>query len=606
MTPPVPPDSGALRLRLELDRLRAELAGWQARESELRRREQQLADEQGRLRETRLASLNLIEDAVAARNDMAQALDALRGEVQARQRAEAEALRERDLQRKVLDSLPGVFYLIDGHGHFIHWNRGFEQVTGYTAEEIAGMRPLDFFGSAADRERVAACIEQVFSEGQSDVEAGFTGKDGHSTPYYFNGRRILIDGEPCLVGMGIDISERLRTEAARTALERQLRESQKMEAVGTLAGGIAHDFNNILAGMLGQLTLVGDMLEGSHPARGGLDQVRRGAVRARKLVQQILAFSRRSPPELQAQPLRPLVEEALAMLRATLPAHVALEARLTDTAPCARVDATQIEQVLLNLGTNAWHALGGERGWIEVGLDERVLSADDALVRSGKLAPGPYAQITVSDNGVGMDAPTLARVFEPFFTTKPVGSGTGLGLSVAHGIVTAHGGAVEVRSEPGRGTAFTILLPAVEAAEASASGFAGLEDSPSGRGERVLYIDDDETVALVVGALLERGGFRAISLGDGASAVEALRNSPGAFDLVLTDYNMPGMSGLDVARAVRSINPALPVIVSSGHVDEALQREAAALQVDAVLNKERLVEDMVPLVTRVLDRQSAA
>ncbi len=598
----VVPDSNhvdLLRLRLELDRLRVELAERRGREADLDRREARLVTEMASLRDTRLASLNLIEDAVEAGKRMADANDALRAEVRAREQAQAEVLQERDLLRRVLDTLPGIFYLLDAQGHFLRWNLEFERGSGYAPEEIAGMHPLDFF-TGDDRALIARRIAEVFSNGHSDAEADFTAKDGSKSPYYFSGRRILIDGEPCLVGMGVDISERLRTEAATRALELQLRESQKMEAVGTLAGGIAHDFNNILAALLGQVSLTRDTLPPDHPARQGLEQIRRSAVRARSLVQQILAFSRRSPPELKAQLLRPLVEEALAMLRATLPALVTLEARLDDPMACARVDATQIEQVLLNLCTNAWHALGSEAGRVVVTLDTLDVAPDSGLARAAKLAPGAYVSLQVRDTGVGMDAATRSRVFEPFFTTKPVGSGTGLGLSVVHGIVAAHGGTITVDSEPGRGSEFRILLPSVPSAEEQQSGFGALGAPDGGRGERVLYVDDDETVGLVVGGLLARAGYRAVSVGDAQSALAALRADPGGFDLVLTDYNMPGMSGLELARAVRALDPELPVIISSGHVDSDLQANATALRVNAVLNKERLVEDMIPLVRSVL------
>ena len=248
-----------------------------------------------------------------------------------------------------------------------------------------------------------------------------------------------------MVGTNRDITERKQAEAARRGLEAQLRESQKMEAIGTLAGGIAHDFNNILGAIRGHLALAHDDLGVGHAALPSLEQINKATRRARTLVQQILAFSRSEPQELVNRPLRPLLQETLALMRATLPAGVSLEAKLADAPLHVLADATQIQQVLMNLCTNAWHALQGQAGRIGVGLEPIVLPSDPAQ-RPGGLPPGNYAHLWVSDSGCGMDLATRTRIFEPFFTTKPVGQGTGLGLSVVHGIVAVHNGSLTVDS----------------------------------------------------------------------------------------------------------------------------------------------------------------
>ena len=391
----------------------------------------------------------------------------------------------------------------------------------------------------------------------------------------------------CFIVQGTDTTERRRSEALKRALEAQLRETQKLEAIGTLAGGIAHDFNNILGAILGNLSLASEAVGPGHAAQAPLAQIRIAGRRARELVHQILAFSRRQPQELVAQPLRPIVDETLALLRSTLPTAVQLDAVLEAEPLWVQADATQVQQVLVNLCTNAWHALHGGRGRIEVGLCA---------------APGQQVRLWVADNGVGMEPTTRERIFEPFFTTKAVDEGTGLGLSVVHGIVTAHGGAISVDSTPGQGSCFTILLPRTPAGSPLPEPIADMPASArAGGGYRVLYIDDDETMALLGGGLLQRAGHTVEVFQDAALALAALRERPAAFDIVVTDYNMPRFSGVEVAREVARIRPALPVVITSGYVSQALCDEAAAVGVRHVLHKENTLEELCETVRRVLD-----
>src|SRR5205814_4727110 len=243
-------------------------------------------------------------------------------------------------------------------------------------------------------------------------------------------------------------------------VEAQLRHGQKMDSVGTLAGGIAHDFNNILGAVIGNVALARQEVGEGHAALLHLDEIHKASVRARNLVRQILTFSRREPQELLTQPLRPIVEETHQLLRATLAARVEIEVALGDALLHVEADATQVQQVLMNLCTNAWHALPDGAGRIHIGLDATSLD-EAAAQRLGGLPGGRYAHLWVSDTGIGMDAATRERIFEPFFTTKPVGQGTGLGLSVVHGILSAHHGAIDVDSEPGQGSTFHLYFPVV-------------------------------------------------------------------------------------------------------------------------------------------------
>lgn len=388
-------------------------------------------------------------------------------------------------------------------------------------------------------------------------------------------------------------------EAELRRFEAQLGEAQKMESLGTLAGGIAHDFNNILGAILGNVELARGEVDAGHPVLVMLGEIQKAGLRARDLVRQILTFSRRQPQQLRNVALRPIVDETYGLLRVTLPAGVELELSLSNEPLHVDGDATQLQQVLMNLSTNAWHALRGEVGKIVIGLEAAHLDAATARALSGLVA-GPYAHLWVSDTGMGMDAATRERIFEPFFTTKPTGQGTGLGLSVVHGIVVAHQGSIAVDSLPGQGSTFHLYLPAVNPPLPTMS-VERLSDAPLlGHGEHVIYLDDDETVMLVVERLLERAGYRCSGFTDAAAALEAIGDEPGAVDLFVTDYNMPGRSGLDVAREIAAIRPGLPVVISSGLITDELREQAAAAGVRAMLEKEDTFRDLTALVGRLL------
>ncbi len=402
-----------------------------------------------------------------------------------------------------------------------------------------------------------------------------------------------------------DVTARKRADEERSRLEAQLRESQKMEALGTLAGGVAHDFNNIITAILGNAELAAYEIESGSNAREFLDEIRKAARRARDVVNQILAFSRREPTRRRRMVLDPVLEDSVRLLRATLPARVTLQAYCAAGVPPVMADATQIQQVLINLVNNATQAMNGVAGRIEVRLDQIVLDEETArnrpaLAELRQRHHGRTVRLTVSDTGCGMDAATLARVFEPFFTTKLPGQGTGLGLAVVHGIVRAHGGAVEVASDPGRGASFSIHLPVAnegtDAVEMPASGSA----PASARRWNILYVDDDASLVMMLPRLLERRGFRVSAYVDPNEALNVLRAAPSAFDLVIADYNMPGMSGLDVVREVRTIRADLPVAIATGYIDETLRAQAASLGVTELIFKPVAIDDLCAVVEAIL------
>ncbi len=509
-------------------------------------------------------------------------------------------------------------------------NQAFERRTGYRRDEVLGRSPRLLQGPRTQRaalDRIGAALAQ-----RQPVRCELVNYTKDGDAYW-----VELDIVPVANGDGRlthwvaverDIGERKQAETDRRELEQQLRESQKMESIGTLAGGIAHDFNNILASILGNAALAGEDIGPGHPARAGLRQIDNAARRARDLVQQILAFSRRQPSERVLRPLRPLLVETVSMLRSTLPAMVTLQTALSDEPIDVRADTTQIQQVLMNLCTNAWHALDGRSGSICVGLER----ADGDAATPGwpaALAPGRYAHVWVRDSGSGMDAATRERIFEPFFTTKPAGLGTGLGLSVVHGIVSAHQGAITVDSRPGAGSTFHVYLPAAPAGEppaaetgempfgagraadvganigaetgAETGEWAGAGASAAAANRRhVLYVDDDEAMRLMIEALLGRAGFRVTGCAGAREAIGRVRAQPTAFDVVVSDFNMPELSGLDLARELARIEPVRPIVITSGYLSPELRTQALSAGVCRLLNKQNSLEELVPLIRELL------
>jgi PAS domain S-box-containing protein len=406
-----------------------------------------------------------------------------------------------------------------------------------------------------------------------------------------------VAGEPTrLRGVMVDITERKRLEA-------QLRQAQKMEAMGTLAGGIAHDFNNLLAAIGGNLELVAMDLGPDHPSQENVGEMRRAVRRATELVDRILTFSRPETHGQQAIQLGPVVVEALRLVRSIIPAGVQLSHAIAPGLPDVRANAPQIHQVVVNLVTNAWQAMGGGLGRIGVELGRCRLEAPHADVH-GELPAGDYVCLAVADTGHGMDAGTLERIFEPFFTTKQAGRGTGLGLSMVHGIARGHGGAVLVESVPRGGSTFRVLFPVAvgETADpAPPPSGAAASGAPAGRGARVLYVDDEAQLVTLSVRFLERLGYRVEAYTRPEDALAAFRREPDAYDLVVTDFNMPRLSGLDVAAAVVALRPSVPLVLASGYMRPAEAEQARAVGIGRILSKPYTFDELGLAVHRQLE-----
>ncbi len=399
-----------------------------------------------------------------------------------------------------------------------------------------------------------------------------------------------------------DLTAQKKMEAHRTKLESQLRESQKMQAIGTMAGGIAHDFNNIISAILGNVELAREDAHLDSAVAVSLSEIDKAGRRARDLVRQILTFSRNEPPHRVPLQLADVVMETTRLLKVTLPPQVDLVMDIKPDTPPVMADATQIEQVLLNLCTNAIYAIGRRKGTIRVELDYSLRRRNDSGERRNGLR-GQHIKLTVSDTGAGMSEDVLQRVFEPFFTTKPVGQGTGLGLSVVHGIMRAHQGSVRVQSVPGQGSSFTLYFPfnseAAQPGRAVTSAPAPSTKSV-GTGQKVMYVDDDEALVFLVRRVLTRRGYVVSTFTNPKLALETLRADPTQADLLVTDFNMPGYSGVDLIRDVAALRPDLPMALASGYVTPDIERDAIAAGAKALIHKPNDIEELCDTVQKLL------
>ena len=501
-----------------------------------------------------------------------------------RKRAEEILQQERDFIQAALDSLPGLFYLFDDQGHFLRWNRNFGIVSGYSDDEISNMAPLDFFDETG-KGPILNGIEQTFATGEATAEAEILSKDRTRTPCFFTGKLFRYDRKPCLIGMGIDITALKRAEEEKRRLEEQVRQTQKLESLGVLAGGIAHDFNNLLMAVLGHAELALTEISPMSAARGSLTEIATAARRAADLCRQMLAYAGKSSFALERVGLRDLVEEMAHLLKTAISKKAILNLNLERGLPPIQADPSQIRQIVMNLIINASEAIGDRSGVITVSVG--ATRCDEEYLRKTELredlAPGLYVHLEVSDTGSGMDAQTRARIFEPFFSTKF--TGRGLGLAAVLGIVRAHKGALKVYSEPGKGTTFKILFPALEN---DGNGARTDDSSPLSdwRGTGTILLVDDEESLLALGArMLEHLGFTVLTAADGLQAVDLYRERGKGIDLVLMDLTMPHMDGAEAFGELRRLNPQVRIVLASGYSHEDVASRFAGKGLDGVLQK---------------------
>nr|ACO70891.1 putative PAS/PAC sensor protein [uncultured Verrucomicrobiota bacterium] len=490
------------------------------------------------------------------------------------------------LLHATLDASADGVLVVDSKGRVSGFNRRFGELWGIPQALVDRRDDAELLAFAIDQLKDPAAflrrVQELYATPAAESSEVIEFRDGRV--FDRRSRPQQLDGK--IVGRVwtfTDITARSQAEQARLALEAKLSHTHRLEALGTLAGGIAHDFNNLLTAIMGYTHLAHSSLGEEHPVRPDLEAVLTASERARNLVQQILTFSRKSPFERRPVQLAPVVRDAVHLLRATTPAAVEIHCEVDGNDDVVLADSSQVHQAILNLGTNAVHAMHGAPGTITVQLDtvEVAPQFGDDHPQLGKRS---CLCVTVRDTGQGMDAETLRRVFDPFFTTKAPGEGTGLGLAVVHGIMQNHEGAVTLESKVGEGTTARLFFPLVE---------APVEDEPTppvsavGRhAGRVLLVDDELPVLRVAEQLLQRLGYEVTACCGPAAALEILRQDTTFFDVVLTDLNMPQMTGTDVAAEIRRIAPEIGIVLATGYLgDGAVEERAAEIGIEEIVAK---------------------
>ncbi|MEA2084462.1 MAG: ATP-binding protein [Thermodesulfobacteriota bacterium] len=493
--------------------------------------------------------------------------------------------------RTVLEVSPDPIVVCDMFGRVIFSNPAFTQVFGWAKEEIFENK-IDF-GSKGNGFETQKMIDKALSEQSfSGVECLISTKTGDILEINMSGAVYHDrDGNPAGSIMTLrDVTEQKQIEA-------QLRQAQKMESLGTLAGGIAHDFNNILFPIMGYTEMLLEDVSNDKHLRQGLDEILIGAKRARDLVKQILTFSRQKKHELKPLKVQLVVGEALKLVQSSLPATIKIGRDVNKDCGLVLADSTQIHQIVMNLITNAHHAMQETGGNLDVTLKEVELEAGDLGDRT--MNSGLYVCLTVADTGIGMDQSVIDRIFDPYFTTKKEGKGTGLGLAVVHGIVKSHGGYINVCSEPGQGTEFHVYLPVIQT---QARNNAMKTSLPVEKGNKnVLLVDDREEIVSLIMKMLGKLGYHVTPRTSSIEALETFRANPHNFDFVITDLTMPDMTGDKLAGELLKIRSDIPVILCTGFNEGMTGEKAESLGIKGFLMKPVVLDDLSSMIRKVLD-----
>jgi len=474
-------------------------------------------------------------------------------------------------------------------GMILDANKAFSNLFGYEKKEILNMKENDF-STGPNETDVKLGNDAAYLPAKYRRK-----KDGTLFPAEINTRDFEYQGSRVRLLAIRDVSDRKR-------LEDQLRQAQKMEAIGTLAGGIAHDFNNVLLPIMGHAEMLMMGLPPDSHIQYNLQQIYQAGNRAKEMIRQILAFSRKDRQEKKPLKLGAVIRDTVKLLRGSIPTTIDIQYNIKTDADTILANSTQIHQVILNLCTNAAHAMRENGGQLRIDLDDFIIDSDSSD-NFQRLSPGRYLRLTIKDTGTGIDPKIMANIFEPYFTTKRIGEGTGMGLAVVHGIVLDHNGDIAVESEPGKGSTFIVLLPSYNAeVKEKEVEHAGPMEIKKGN-EKILLVDDEKIVVDVLHEMLTTLGYDVTARTSSVEAFEVFRNNPRKFDLVITDMTMPNMTGKDLTMEILSIRPNIPVILSTGFSERIDEESARAIGIKAFVMKPVVLNELAQTIRLVLDKK---
>ncbi len=526
-----------------------------------------------------------------------------------RKHALVELNRAESKYRLLAENIKDVIWILDLSSlKLVYITPSIEAMMGYTPKEAAHFSFTEMLPPQAGKRAMTAVKEGIRQARESTgkrkeaftIELECYHKKGHifwtETTTTFTQDAM---GKPVeMIGVTRDITSRKQAEKAKDALEQKLHQSGKLEALGTLAGGIAHDMNNIIAAILGYAQISQYDTDPDTRLNHRINRIIKACHRAKDLVGHILTFSRQDSDKAQVIKIHLIVKEVLKLIRATLPATITIESHIEDKSLMVNIDPTQLHRIIMNLCTNAWHAMQDSGGILGLGL-EKVILDEHTAGQYINLTPGEYVRLTVSDTGHGMEDKVLQRVFEPFFTTKPTGLGTGLGLSMVHGIVKKSGGDIFVYSEPDKGTAFHLLFPNVTREPAQQE--TTQEEVPGGS-ESILYVDDEEYITDMAVEMLSDLGYRVIASNSSEDALALFNENPGDIDLLITDQTMPNLTGMDLADKIRETAPDLPIILCTGFSELMTPERIDGSGINQYIMKPFTQNDLAARIRTALDK----
>jgi PAS domain S-box-containing protein len=510
--------------------------------------------------------------------------------------------------RFLAEKMADIVWTIDRDFRTTYVSPSIEKVLGFTPEERK-QQSLEEMITPDSLQKVQEMFLRELQrdeEGTADpdrsvtIEIEYCRKDGASV-WMENIVKAIRGPGGEIIGMhGVsrDITERKIAEKEKTKLQSQLRQAHKMEAIGTLTGGIAHDFNNILGIIIGNTELALDDVPEWNPAHFNLEEIKTAVLRAKGVVSQLLGFIRKTDIKRQPIHIIPVIKDSLKFLRSTITTNIDIRQNIQNTTDTVHADSTQIHQLIINLCTNASQAMDETGGILDIGIQNVVLDENSASVLDPELITGNYVKVTVSDTGHGIAPEIIQRIFDPYFTTREVGKGSGLGLSVVHGIVKSHKGAISVDSRPGKGTSFSVFFPVTNENVAIES--KTVEELPAGN-ERILFVDDEISIVNTAKQILERLGYWVETKMSPVEALAIFRSNPDEFDLVITDMAMPQMTGDRLVKEILNIRPEMPVILCTGFSEKISEEKAKALGIKAFALKPLVKTDFAVIVRKVMD-----